>query len=426
MDVKGANPNPPPVVPTAKEISILRRLAGEVRARAEHPRTLERRRQWRLLYELKAERPLILAEFGWHEIRPEPLVCEDPLLRSWEDWLRQVIYRFDVVDDDALVWPSFPVQWQIKIYDSHDGHNLPRHVSDDAVGYAYVPLIKDISRLAEEVGRLPHERLEVDREATHRQLELAARIFGDILPPRLYFVPGCYKWSLGLTYDAVHLVGYNEFIMALCDNPDGVHALLAFLRDDWTASLDYMEREGLLTPDWASVNGLGDVTPGGRPTPPGDGQAGLADLWGFAECQEMAVASPRMFEEFIMPYLAPITSRFGYISYGCCEPLDDRLDIVRRYIRNLRKIGVTPWANQECYAHIDSLVLSRRPNPAMVCTRFNEDEIRADIRKTLDILGRCQLELVMKDVVTLQNEAERIPRWVRIVREEIARHYGNV
>ena len=429
--IKGASVNDTnlPIVPTDKEISVLRRLAEKVRASAEHPRTLERRRRWRLLHELKAERPLILSESCWHESRVEPLVCDHPLLRSWEDWLRQTIYRFYVVDDDALVWPEFPVAWQVRIHDSHRGHDLPRDYSkgtEGVHGYGYVPLIRDISRLQEEVRRLPHERMEVDRDATHQQLDLAAEIFGSILPPRLSFRPANLWWTLALAYDAVHLVGFTEFLRSLCENPDGLHALMAFLQHYRMMNLDFIERKGLLTTFWNSDNGLGDVTPSGNSTPT-DEKARLADQWGFAECQEMIMASPKMFEEFILPYLTPITGRFGYISYGCCEPLDDRLDIVRRHLPNVRKIGVSAWANQECYVGVgSSLVLSRRPNPAMVCTRFNEDEIRDDMRKTLDILGHCQLELVMKDVETVQNDPQRIPRWVQIVREEIARHYPDL
>jgi hypothetical protein len=131
-----------------------------------------------------------------------------------------------------------------------------------------------------------------------------------------------------------------------------------------------------------------------------------------------------MFSEFMLPYLAPIMRRFGFVSYGCCEPLDDRLDLIRTHFPNLRNIGVTAWARQERYADVtDSLVLSRRPNPAMVCTRFNEDEIRKDIRETLSILGHGQLEFRLKDVETVQNDPRRVPRWVQLVREEIDRHY---
>ncbi|MDD5676076.1 MAG: hypothetical protein PHC61_18030, partial [Chitinivibrionales bacterium] len=337
----------------------------------------------------------------------------------------QLIYRFYVVDDDAIVWPQFPLQWQIQTQDSHDGHNMPRQASKErSSGYAYIPVIKEIPRIAEEVAKMPHEKLTVDWETSQKQLNLANDIFGDILPPRIAFMPHHHKWTLGVGYDAVHLLGFNELIMALCENPDGVHALMAFLRDEWMLTLDFMERENLITPHWAAANGEADVTPNGKSIAANE-KAKLSELWGFAECQEMVVASPQMFEEFIMPYVAPITKRFGYISYGCCEPLDDRLDIVRRYIPNVRKIGITAWANQEKFAGVKDLVLSRRPNPAMVCTRFNEDEIRQDIRKSYELLGQSQLEIILKDVVTLQNEADRIPRWVKIMREEIARHYGD-
>ncbi len=65
------------------------------------------------------------------------------------------------------------------------------------------------------------------------------------------------------------------------------------------------------------------------------------------------------------------------------------------------------------------VVYSRKVNPAQVSTSiFNEDAIRDDLRKTLDIARGCRLELIMKDVHTVNNDPRRLPRWVEIAREE--------
>jgi len=65
-------------------------------------------------------------------------------------------------------------------------------------------------------------------------------------------------------------------------------------------------------------------------------------------------------------------------------------------------------------------VYSRKPNPTLISTeRFDEAAIRADIRHTLSAAKGCRVELVMKDVHTLNNEPERAARWVKIAREEI-------
>jgi len=36
--------------------------------------------------------------------------------------------------------------------------------------------------------------------------------------------------------------------------------------------------------------------------------------------------------------------KFGLVYYGCCEPLDGKIDIVRE-IPNLRKISMSPWVD---------------------------------------------------------------------------------
>ena len=49
---------------------------------------------------------------------------------------------------------------------------------------------------------------------------------------------------------------------------------------------------------------------------------------------------------------------------------------------------------------------------------FNENAIRADLRETMNAAGNCRLEVIMKDVHTLRNQPERLPRWVAMAREE--------
>ena len=58
------------------------------------------------------------------------------------------------------------------------------------------------------------------------------------------------------------------------------------------------------------------------------------------------------------------------------------------------------------------------PIPVISTGTFDEPALRADVRQTLDIARGCRLEIVMKDVHTLDNQPDRLARWVRIAREE--------
>lgn len=146
-----------------------------------------------------------------------------------------------------------------------------------------------------------------------------------------------------------------------------------------------------------------------------------ADLWVLLESQETVGVGPEFFEEFIFPYQSSLAARFGKTYYGCCEPVDNRWHVIER-IPNLARVSVSPWADQEAMAAAlgRDYVFSRKPNPTLISTGvFDERAIRADIRRTLEIARGCRLEIIMKDVHTLNEEPERLARWVRIAREEI-------
>ena len=62
-------------------------------------------------------------------------------------------------------------------------------------------------------------------------------------------------------------------------------------------------------------------------------------------------------------------------------------------------------------------VLSWRPNPTdMVCGSFDEDRIRRIIRAGMEASKGCVVTLNLKDVETVQGEADRLRRWVEITR----------
>ena len=52
-----------------------------------------------------------------------------------------------------------------------------------------------------------------------------------------------------------------------------------------------------------------------------------------------------MYKEFFLPYLARLSERFGLIYYGCCERVDDRLEMIVEAIPNLRSVSVSGWSD---------------------------------------------------------------------------------
>jgi hypothetical protein len=113
--------------------------------------------------------------------------------------------------------------------------------------------------------------------------------------------------------------------------------------------------------------------------------------------------------------------RWGLIYYGCCEPLDNKLDVLRR-IPNLRKVSVSPWCNarKTIEAIGSDFVISHKPNPAILAeSQWDPQQARKNIRTFLDTTeGQCHVELIMKDVSTVRYDPKRLWEWAAIALEE--------
>ena len=262
-------------------------------------------------------------------------------------------------------------------------------------------------------------RTTVDYEATAQVLEQAVETLGDLLPVRLKTV---WWWTLGITWTLVNLRGLEQVMYDMFDHPDELHRLMALMRDGHLAKLDFLEQNGLLSPnnDGSHVGSGGLGWTHELPQPDFDGRVRTCDMWGFAESQETVGISPQMFAEFVFPYQLPILERFGLNCYGCCEPLDSRWHTVRQ-IPNLRRVSVSPWADRAKMAELlgDRYIYSIKPSPTdLAMDTFDEDLVRAKLREDLRTTRDCRVEVIMKDTHTIRNDPQRVIRWVQIAHEE--------
>jgi len=139
--------------------------------------------------------------------------------------------------------------------------------------------------------------------------------------------------------------------------------------------------------------------------------------------QMFSEVSPEMQDEFDITPLKPLLERYGLVYYGCCEPLHNKIDIVRK-IRNVRKISVSPWANKEIAAASirGDYVFSAKPNPSHVAmVSFDAELIRKDLTETVQICRRhnTPCELILKDVSTVCNDPSRLAKWEKIAMDVV-------
>jgi hypothetical protein len=407
-----------PVV-SSRDRHIIREHARRVAEVAAWPAQGEKKSLWLSHNALGQTRPLIFAdpENAWYELIPsDQLRCESNLARLWEYKLLKELYWAEKIKDDRVVEPIFTSYY---VFDD-TGWGLEAKVigGEDDGAYRWESPLKSYADL----DKLSFRNIRVNYAKTRRQFELARDVLGDILDVRL---EGVWWWSHGMTSDLILLRGFEQVLFDMYDNPAGLHRLMAFLRDESLARLDFLERQGLL-----SLNNGGDfVGTGGYgwsaelPSAGFDGKTVRPrDMWGFCESQETVGVSPKLFEEFVFAYQLPILERFGLNIYGCCEPLDSRFDIIQRIAR-LRKVTVSPWSNAEKMAERigGRFVYTRKVPPAEISgADIDEDSIRKGLRTMLAATSRnnCRVEILMRDVLTLSWNPNHIIRWVQIAREE--------
>jgi len=397
---------------------ILRELAKQVAELAARPVEKEKRELWYRHNALEPTRPLVFCdpENGWNEIlTPDTLQCEGGLARAWEWYLRREVFWGAHMRDDKVIEAVFNVG---HVYTETDWGLRETRIGGEGGGsWRWEAPLKTY----DDMDKLRFPQITVDYEATQELLQLAQETFGDILQVRLKTV---WWWSFGMTQTLVYLRGLEQIMYDMVDCPEGVHRLMAFLRDGHAARLDFLEKNGLLflNNDGTYVGSGGFGWTHELPQPDFSGHVRPIDMWGFAESQETVGISASMFEEFIFPYQLTLLERFGLNCYGCCEPLDSRWHVVEKFPR-LRRVSMSPWANVEVMAERlgNRYIFSWKPHPGVLAAdTFDEEFVRQTLRQGLNVLKKndCRVEIIMKDCHTIRHDPQRVTRWVQIAKEE--------
>ena len=408
---------------TLKEKEILRELAKKYASLAALPVQKERYERARDINDLKPRRPMVwLDEIPWHEMDIDgklQLVCEDDFARQIEWHFRSTLYRWEYIQGDMVVENVF---------------NIPKHYTSTGIGievrenllstddrnHIISHYYLDQLDTMDKVNAIQEPVLTAHPDIDNRRAEWANTILDGILPVRLqghylYHAP----WDVIPRYRGVTTV-----LTDLAFEPEFTHAIIKKFADGAISAAKQMEKLQLVDSHISSLHCtppyVSDLDSGNRP-------ATLKDCWFRGMAQLFTEVSPQMFEEFELNYAKPLMAEFGLVYYGCCEALDDKIQLLKT-IPNLRKIGISPWATPEiCAEQIGAdYVFAHKPNPAYVSGTFDEDTVRKEIINIIEICHKygCPFEFVIKDISTVSYKPQNLIQWAKTVKSVIDGYYG--
>jgi hypothetical protein len=401
---------------SSRDVEILRRLAStyvEAAALPVHKRTSD---LWRRLNGLEPVRPLVwINEIPWHEMALSgelDIECEDSYCREVEWTLRSTLYQWKHFPCDMVLDAELYVQTvcqPVGVYADYGISANETHPADSGGSSEYKPVIAGL----DDVAKLRTPDVKVDWDESHRRLELLSDACAGIVPVKLRGI--VHQW-MSPWDQMIHWYGIERLYTDMIDRPDLVHALAQRFMAAVHDVLDRQQELGLLD----AGNGNYRVGSGGLGITDllphrdfGSGPVSPTEQWGTSTGQIFCDVSPAMHDEFCLQYEIPYLARFGLTCYGCCEPLHNKIPILRQ-IKNLRRISMSPWvkiakAAEQVQA---DYVFSFKPTPAVFAADvYDGHTARRNLEDLFEKAKGCRLEIIMKDISTVRNQPQRIDEW---------------
>ena len=360
------------------------------------------------------KRPMVtIDQLPWHELNANgelTLVVENSFWRQVEKHMRQQLYMWNHFPVDMVIEPCIPIPMAISGIGygvSIEEELLILDEKNDVMSHYYANQFETEADL----DKIRDMQLTHDEAETIRRMEAAHDLFDGIIGVR----PQGHIFHLGLWDFISQTMGIGELYYSLADRPEYMHKLMRRLTDSALSGIKQANELGLHDSQsnicHCSYIYTDELLPG-----PGEGKAPIShNSWAFGLAQPFTSVSPATTQEFEVPYISELAQHFGGIYYGCCDRLDDRLDIVKA-IPNIRKISCSPWSDIDAFAESigPKLTMSVKPNPAMLAgTSIDYGLIEKDLRRTTEAARRnnVNLEIILKDISTINYEPKRLAKW---------------
>jgi hypothetical protein len=281
----------------------------------------------------------------------------------------------------------------------------------------------------DDVEKIKTPVVEYDEKTTLEHLNLLEEIFDGIIPVKLF---GRTNFSCTTMDDILTWTGIDQGMYHFALKPDFMHALAGRYIDAQIARIKQYEKLGILSSNNNSKNignnCMGFTSQLPPPTESGIG-AKIGGIWGENADQIMTGVSPEMTAEFSFEHEKKWAAMFPLHSYGCCERLDNKVDLLTAAFPNLRKISSSPFSNLPSMAEQlgNKYVISFKPNSLYLTgDRPNMDLLRDEFKAGCELAQKHRLNLVfnMKTIITLNNEPQRLWQWCDMAMELIQAYFG--
>jgi len=405
-----------------KDKHIIRDLAKKVAEIANLPVHGKKRDMWIRLNRLERVRPLIhvqaIAPSIWVELIPDDeLQTTDAFCRSQEMALRKKIYCWENFPDDRVVDDVVVCSIGIRGESRSTGFGMKVNMERPEMRFG-AGLFKNTIEKESDIDNIQtHPQVRIDWEETERRYERLCDLYDGTL--RVEKRGPDFFW-LTVMDQFIRWRGIEQMFVDLIERPKWIHEALERITIGHLNSIEQIEKLNVLS----LGNGNTRLGSGGYgwtdqlPQPDGDGEhVRLKDLWARCATQIFTAGiSPEMHDEFAIQYEKRILERFGLSTYGCCEPLHNKMHVVRK-IENLRRVSMSPWVDIEvASAEVGKdYVYTYKPNPTTVSMEdWHPDLARSELRNAFEKTRENIVEVNLQDLHTVRYEPHRLTEWTQI------------